>query len=60
MKAEDIMTPYVVVASVSTNTTMKEFFDNKTLAPFSRIPVYETGREFIIGYVRRANVLDHR
>ena len=56
--AEDIMTPYVVVASVPTNTTMKEFFDNKALAPFSRIPVFETGREFIVGYVRRANVLE--
>lgn len=58
VKAEHIMTPYVVVASVPTNTTMKEFFDNKALAPFSRIPVFETGREFIIGYVRRANVLE--
>lgn len=58
VKAEDIMTPYVVVSSVSTGTTMKEFYDNKALAPFSRIPVFETGREFIIGYVRRANVLE--
>ena len=58
VKAEDIMTPYVVVASASTNTTMKEFYDNKTLAPFSRIPVFETSREFIVGYVRRANVLE--
>lgn len=58
VKAEDIMTPYVVVASVSTDTTMKEFYDNKALAPFSRIPVFETGREFIVGYVRRANVLE--
>lgn len=58
VKAEDIMTPYVVVSSVSTDTTMKEFYDNKALAPFSRIPVFETGREFITGYVRRANVLE--
>ena len=58
VKAEDIMTPYVVFSSVSTGTTMKEFYDNKALAPFSRIPVFETGREFIIGYVRRANVLE--
>ncbi len=58
VKAEDIMTPYVVVASVSTDTTMKEFYDNNALAPFSRVPVFETGREFIVGYVRRANVLE--
>lgn len=58
VRAEDIMTPYVVVASVSTNTTMKEFYDNEALSPFSRIPVFETAREFIVGYVRRANVLE--
>ena len=58
VNADEIMTPYVVVASASINTTMKEFYDNTNLAPFSRIPVFETGREFIVGYVRRANVLE--
>lgn len=56
--AEEIMTPYVVVASVSTFTTMKEFYDNHDLSSFSRIPVFNTEREFIVGYVRRANVLE--
>lgn len=56
--AKDIMTPFVVVASLSKATTMKEFYDNKSLSTFSRIPVYDTQREFIIGYVRRANVLE--
>lgn len=58
VKAGDIMTPYVVVASVPACATMKEFYDNTTLKPFSRIPVFETGREFIAGYVLRANVLE--
>lgn len=58
VKAEDIMTPYVVVASVPAITTMKEFYDNKALSAFSRIPVFDTGREFITGYVIRANVLE--
>lgn len=58
VKAEDIMTPYVVVASVPAITTMKEFYDNKALTAFSRIPVFDTGREFITGYVLRANVLE--
>ncbi len=58
VKAEDIMTPYVVVASVPAITTMKEFYDNKALSAFSRIPVFDTGREFITGYVLRANVLE--
>ncbi len=37
---------------------MKEFYDNKALSAFSRIPVFDTGREFITGYVLRANVLE--
>lgn len=56
--AKDIMTPFVVVASVPAHTTMKEFYDNASLASFSRIPVYDTEREFITGYVRRAAVLE--
>lgn len=58
MKAKDIMTPYVVVASVPISTSMKELYDNKALEVFSRIPVYDTRREFIAGYVRRVNVLE--
>lgn len=56
--AKDIMTPFVVVASVPADTTMKEFYHNATLASFSRIPVYDSEREFITGYVRRATVLE--
>lgn len=58
VRARDIMTPFVVVASVSRSTTMKEFYADKSLSPFSRIPVYDSGREFITGYVRRATVLE--
>ena len=56
--AKDIMTPFVVVESVAGATTMKEFYDNAALASFSRVPVHEYDREFITGYVRRANVLE--
>lgn len=56
--AEDIMTPYVVVASTPSDTTMKEFYENRSLSPFSRIPVYDSRNEFITGYVRRATVLE--
>ncbi len=58
VSAKEIMTPFVVVSSVARTTTMKEFYDNPELAPYSRIPVYDTQREFISGYVRRANVLE--
>lgn len=58
LSAKDIMTPFVVVASVPAHTTMKEFYDNASLTSFSRIPVYDSEREFITGYVRRASVLE--
>ncbi len=56
--AEDIMTPYVVVFSSSVSTTMEELHANHEFAKFSRIPVYETRREYITGYIRKADVLD--
>lgn len=56
--AKEIMTPFVVVSSVARTTTMNEFYDNAALSPYSRIPVYDSQREFITGYVRRANVLE--
>ncbi len=58
VSAREIMTPFVVVASVSRECTMKEFYDDRSLAPYSRIPVYDSRREFITGYVRRAAVLE--
>ncbi len=58
IRAKEIMTPFVVVGSVARSTTMKEFYDNTSLASFSRVPIYESDREFITGYVRRANVLE--
>lgn len=56
--AREIMTPFVVVESVARSTTMQEFYNDKSLATYSRIPVYDTQREFIVGYVRRVTVLE--
>ncbi len=56
--AKEIMTPFVVVSSVDRTTTLKEFYEDKSLEAFSRIPVYDTDREFIVGYVRRVTVLE--
>lgn len=57
-KAHEIMTPYVVVASVSADTTMRQFHERHDLANFSRIPVYNDQKEYICGYVLRAAVLE--
>lgn len=56
--AREIMTPYVVVASTPKSITMRDFYADTNLAPYSRIPVYNDRREFIEGYVRRATVLE--
>lgn len=58
VKAGQIMTPYVVVASTSAGTTMQEFHDNKELSNYSRIPIYKEEKEYICGYVLRAAVLE--
>lgn len=58
VQAKEIMTPSVVVASVPERTTMKDFHADPSLASFSRIPVYDSRREFITGYVRRVTVLE--
>lgn len=58
VSAREIMTPFVVVASVPRATTMREFYADGALSAFSRVPVYDTDREFIVGYVRRVEVLE--
>lgn len=58
VKAEEIMTPYVVVASIPVTTTMQEFYHNINLSNFSRIPVYKDDKEYVCGYVLRSVVLD--
>jgi len=58
VNAKDVMTPFVVVSSVPKEMTLKEFYDNKSLIAYSRIPVYDDKREFIIGYALRTTVLE--
>lgn len=57
-RAEEIMTPSVVVSSVPKTMTMKEFYADQSLSAYSRVPVYDDRREFIVGYVRRMTVLE--
>lgn len=58
MRAGQIMTPYVVVASISSNSSMKDFHENEDLSNFSRIPVYDDRKEYITGYALKATVLE--
>lgn len=59
VRAKEIMTPFVVVSAVPQTMTVSQFNDDTSLRQFSRIPVYDTSKEFITGYVRRVTVLEH-
>lgn len=59
VRAEEIMTPKSVVASTSQNITLEEFYNNKDLTSFSRIPVYHNDKRYITGYVLRDTALEN-
>ena len=48
VRADDIMTPNLVVVSAPESMTVKEFFDRGELS-FSRIPVYTDNKDYITG-----------
>ena len=56
VKAREVMTPSVVVESANVNLTIKEFYEQQTWN-FSRIPVYDKNKDYIIGYVLKDMVL---
>jgi CBS domain containing-hemolysin-like protein len=58
VKATEIMTPRVVVASADENMPLGEFRDNKRNLMFSRIPVYSGKDDFITGYVMSQEVFE--
>lgn len=56
VKAREVMTPSIVVETANVNMTIKEFYELQTWN-FSRIPVYDKSKEYIIGYVLKDMVL---
>lgn len=56
VKAREIMTPSIVIETANKNLTIKEFYDQQTWN-FSRIPVYDTNKDYIVGYVLKDMVL---
>ena len=55
-KAREVMTPSIVVETANVNLTIKEFYEQQTWN-FSRIPVYDKSKDYIIGYVLKDMVL---
>lgn len=58
VKAKDVMTPRVVVASAPEDMTMREFYHSKDFCNYSRIPVYSKDEDNITGYVLRQAILE--
>ena len=56
VKAREVMTPSIVVETANVNLNIKEFYEQQTWN-FSRIPVYDKSRDYIIGYVLKDVVL---
>ncbi len=58
VKVTEIMTPRIVVEKANENSSLQDFFDEKKLLRFSRIPVYKEKSENITGYVFRQSILE--
>ncbi|EJX01426.1 hemolysin [gut metagenome] len=56
VRAKEVMTPFIVVESANQHLTLKEFADQQTWN-FSRIPVYDSSKEYITGYILKDKVL---
>lgn len=57
LKATDVMTPRTVIFSLPARQSIAEWICYETKVPFSRIPLYETDKDDIIGYVHKQDVL---
>ncbi len=58
LKAEQIMTPRVVLVTADENLRLNEFLKKKDYLKYSRIPVYNENEENITGYVFRQEVME--
>ena len=56
VKAKEVMTPSIVVESANMHLTTKEFYEQKEWN-FSRIPIYDNNKDYIVGYVLKDVVL---
>lgn len=58
IEVSEIMTPRVVVVTANEEMTLQSFLENKEFLHFSRIPVYQSNRDNITGYVFRTMVFE--
>ncbi|MFI3287054.1 MAG: hemolysin family protein [Rikenellaceae bacterium] len=58
IEVRDVMTPRIVTSTAYEGLTIKEFYDNDSTGPYSRIPLFGEERDFITGYVLYKDVLE--
>lgn len=58
IKVREVMTPHSVVGTANECDTVKDFYANKSLHPYSRIPLYAADKLYINGYVLFQDVLE--
>lgn len=58
IRVSNIMTPRVVVVTANEDMTLQKFLEDKEFLHFSRIPIFQTNRDNITGYVFRAMVFE--
>lgn len=58
IRVAEIMTPRVVVVTANEEMTLQKFLEKKEFLHFSRIPIYQTNKDNITGYVFRAMVFE--
>lgn len=58
LKIEQIMTPRIVVETANEQMTLKSFLERKAEFHFSRIPVYQSDKDNITGYVMRQQIFE--
>ena len=54
---KDIMTPRTVVYALEKTMPVREYIEHHSENPFSRIPIFQTDRDHIIGYVLKNDIL---
>ena len=57
VRAEDIMTPRIVVFSLDENLTVKAVFEAHPEIRFSRIPIFNGNPENVVGFVLKSDLL---
>ncbi len=58
LTAQDVMTPRTVITSLHADMTIEQVIKIKPAITFSRIPIFNEGRDDIIGFIRKDDIYE--